>query len=282
MCWPNSRAAQERDELRRQEDADEQRRRARDQDLAHQTAVPRSSASATTSRPTPARGLDQDGVAGLEQVRQQRRGGAASSTWRCDPPSNAAPIVRGERADGDEQVDARRRGVAADLLVVGGLVGPELEHVAEHGDASPGCGRGEVVEGGAHRHRVGVVAVVDDDDVARKGDPLTAQARQRDRRRRPSGSTPTARAAASAASALRRMCAEVERDASGPPGARRRRRPGRTSRSRTSARRCGSSSGSPRGHDRRPARRERRDQLGLRRRRSPRSSRAARGGPARR
>jgi hypothetical protein len=73
--------------------------------------------------------------------------------------------------------------VGADLGVEARLVGPELEHVAEHGDAAPGRGRGEVVECGAHRHRVGVVAVIDDDDVAGQVHPLAAEARQLDLQR---------------------------------------------------------------------------------------------------
>jgi len=85
--------------------------------------------------------------------------------------------VRGARADGDEQIDPRGLGVGADLGVEARLVGPELEHVAEHGDAAAGRGRGEVVECGAHRHRVGVVAVIDDDDVAGQVRPLAAEAR---------------------------------------------------------------------------------------------------------
>ena len=50
-----------------------------------------------------------------------------------------------------------------------------------------GCGRGEVVERGAHRHRVGVVAVVDDDDPAGQLDALAAQAREARRSTRPAG-----------------------------------------------------------------------------------------------
>ena len=68
----------------------------------------------------------------------------------------------------------------ADLGVEAQLVGPELEHVAEHGDAAAGRGRVQVVEGGTHRHRVGVVAVVDDDDRPRQLDALAAQRAERD------------------------------------------------------------------------------------------------------
>jgi hypothetical protein len=87
--------------------------------------------------------------------------------------------VPGARADGHEHVDAGAARVGSDLGVEARLLGPELEHVAEDGDAAPGRGRGEVVEGGAHRHRVGVVAVVDDDDATRELEPLAAKARER-------------------------------------------------------------------------------------------------------
>ena len=50
--------------------------------------------------------------------------------------------------------------------------GPELEHVAEHGDAPAGRGQLEILESCAHRHRVGVVAVIDDDHAAREHPPL--------------------------------------------------------------------------------------------------------------
>ncbi len=86
--------------------------------------------------------------------------------------------ARRQRADGDEHVDAALGGVRADLRVEARLVGPELEHVAEHRHAPGGCGRGEIVEGGAHRHRVGVVAVVDDEHPPGQLDALAAQRAQ--------------------------------------------------------------------------------------------------------
>ncbi len=84
-----------------------------------------------------------------------------------------------QRSDRDQDVDADVAGVRADLLVEPPLVRAELEHVAEHRDAAGpagacGRGRGEIVEGGAHRHRVGVVAVIDQQDVVRELTPLTA------------------------------------------------------------------------------------------------------------
>ncbi len=104
--------------------------------------------------------------------------------------------VRRQRPDGDHDVGAPAR-VRADLLVVGDLVGAELEHVAEHGDA-PARRTGELVEGGAHRHRVGVVAVVHDGDPVRAARAAAPAARTARPRRARAGWTPSARAAASA------------------------------------------------------------------------------------
>ena len=69
-------------------------------------------------------------------------------------------------------------GVRADLAVQARRLGPELEHVAEHRHAPRGRRLGEVVERGAHRHRVGVVAVVDHDHSAGELDALAAQRRE--------------------------------------------------------------------------------------------------------
>src|SRR5919197_885359 len=72
--------------------------------------------------------------------------------------SAAVPAMR------TSPISARLEGVGADLRVEAPLVGAELQHVAEDGDATARGGRGELVECGAHRHRVRVVAVVHDDD----------------------------------------------------------------------------------------------------------------------
>ena len=176
MCWPNSRSRRNAMNFGDEEDADEQRGRAGDEDLAHQAP---SSASATTSRPTPRERLDEHGVA-RRAASSGHDAAAACASASGVTLAVAVGHVRGARPDGDEHVDARSRGRGRRSPRGSGLVGPELEHVAEHGDAAPGRGRGEVVEGGAHRHRVGVVAVVDDDDPAGQLDPLAAQARQRD------------------------------------------------------------------------------------------------------
>ena len=69
---------------------------------------------------------------------------------------------------------------APDLLVEGLLVGAELEHVPEDGDPTARRRRREVVEGGAHRHRVGVVAVVHDDEPVGEHLALAAALAERD------------------------------------------------------------------------------------------------------
>ena len=128
--------------------------------------------------------LEPDAQRALDQHEVALAGAARA---RSPPPRRrrrpAAPRRRtlgdrgGQRPDRHQQVDpglvgqlARaRRGRHAS-------VGPELEHVAEHGDAPRGAGarggRGEVAEGGAHRHRVGVVAAIDDRDPSGQRDAL--------------------------------------------------------------------------------------------------------------
>src|SRR3954447_15114189 len=122
--------------------------------------------------PDAARRLDEDGVARLHELLDER-GGLSGGVDRV-----VAAHRRGARTDGDEHVGALAR-VGADLLVEAPLVGAELEHVPEHGDA-PAGGTGELVEGGTHRHRVGVVAVVHDDSPVGELDPLAAARRQLD------------------------------------------------------------------------------------------------------
>jgi hypothetical protein len=101
MFWPNSLQPQERDELRAQEDADEQRGGAADEDLAHQAVC----AAARRRRPRARRraSLDEDGVRRLEQLGQQRRGLGGVG-------DRVVAVHRGgARADGDEQSTPRSR-----------------------------------------------------------------------------------------------------------------------------------------------------------------------------
>ena len=99
--------AQEGDELRRQEDADQQRGGAGDQDLAHQAL-----AAAAARRPSrddleadAARGLDEDRVAGAHELAGERRGRGGVGDG-VQLAAEALAHVRGERADRDR---ARRR-----------------------------------------------------------------------------------------------------------------------------------------------------------------------------
>ena len=196
---------------------------ARDEDLAHGSAaaVCAWSASATASRPTPRERLDEHGVARLDQPGTSAAASAASAT-ACVSPPNAGPSRRRAAPTVTSTSTPRSRGVGADLLVEAALAGPELEHVAEHRDAAPARGgRGELVQCRPHRHRVGVVAVVDDDDAARQLDPLAAQAPRTRPRSRPSAVDADARAAASAASALRDHVGLAERQLERRPARRR-------------------------------------------------------------
>src|SRR5436190_1150982 len=105
-----------------------------------------------------ARALDEDGVAGLQPCGEQLRGlpGRADQLVRI--------VVAGRRADADQQTDLGLARPRTDLAVIAGGIGAELGHLAEHGDPPAVPDRGEVVERGAHRDRVGVVAVVHQDD----------------------------------------------------------------------------------------------------------------------
>ena len=85
-------------------------------------------------------------------------------------------------------------------------VGAQLGHGAQHGDPALGRRRGEVVEGGPHRHRVGVVAVVDHGHAAGELDHLAAQRGELHVHAARPPASPSARAAATAASVLSRLC----------------------------------------------------------------------------
>ncbi len=70
------------------------------------------------------------------------------------------------------------------LDVESSLARAKLEHVAENRYAAAllrlAGGPGEVVEGGSHRHGVGVVAVIDQRHAVGQANPLTSAGRQRD------------------------------------------------------------------------------------------------------
>src|SRR4051794_38223650 len=160
MCWPNSRT----------------RRKAMKRGLRKtqmsRAAVPPIRTSPTSERlgdrfeSDASRGLDEHGVALGHELLDELGGGGGVRD------SVVAAHARGQRAHGDEHVGALAR-VCTDLLVEADLVGTELEHVAEHRDTASRRAR-ELVEGGAHRHRVGVVAVVEDDRPVVELDALPA------------------------------------------------------------------------------------------------------------
>ena len=189
MCWPNSRSR--RNSMKRGDRKMQMSRAAvpRDQDLAHQ-APSRLQRLGHDLEADAARALDAAPCRPARSERRQRARPPRRRRAARRPPRSrrrsARPAGRRRRA---ASTPAAAR-VGADLGVEARLVGPELEHVPEHGDPAPGRGRGEVVECGAHRHRVGVVAVVDDDDAAGELDPLAAEARERDVAARPRARRP--------------------------------------------------------------------------------------------
>src|SRR4051794_9290408 len=123
--------------------------------------------SLETSR---ARALDEDRIAGLQPCRQQ-----LSRLVGVGDELVGVVVARGQ-ADADHEVDPSRARVLPDLAVVARRVGPELSHLPQHRDRALGAERGEMVERRAHRHRVGVVAVVHEDDSAGKLQPLPTEA----------------------------------------------------------------------------------------------------------
>src|SRR3954447_12673887 len=117
-----------------------------------------------------ARALDQDRVAGLQTCRQQlgRLVGIGDQL--------VGVVVARRQADPDHQVDPAGAGVLADLAVVARRIRAELAHLAQKRDRARAAEGGEMIERRAHRHRVGVVAVVHEDDAAGELDALAAEA----------------------------------------------------------------------------------------------------------
>ena len=120
--------------------------------------------------PDAARALDQHDVARADELagaarpprRRRRPRATRRRTCRASRPTRG-PTVTSRSTPADGRVARRSRGGAR------ASAGAELEHVAEHRDApAGGLVRGEIVEGGAHGQRVGVVAVVDDGGAARR------------------------------------------------------------------------------------------------------------------
>ena len=137
-------------------------------------------------QPDGPRRLEQHDVAAAHPTRVLT---ASPASLRVPAPERAARIeplgdgtvqeVSRQLADPHEEIDAAPGRVAADALVERGGLRPELEHVAEHGDATHGrVGLGQLVERALDRARVGVVGLVDHEQPvpgarrARPGAPL--------------------------------------------------------------------------------------------------------------
>ena len=132
---PELLAAQEGDEARAEQDR-EQHRHDRGDDHAAQTFAP-ASASATASSRTERDALTSTQSPGRTSSSSAATASAAVATARDDrDPALTLDVVRGERPDREQHVDADLRRVPAELAVVLRGVGPELGHVAEHRDAA--------------------------------------------------------------------------------------------------------------------------------------------------
>ena len=192
---------QELDEPRPEEDRDQHRRHPGDQDLAaidRPTRRPRwraRRAQGVIARRLPRRAisssvtqLEADGARALDQQRVARlehRLGERHRRLGIGRPG-VGGVVAGELADPDQRADAELARMRPDLAVIAGRARAQLRHLAEHGDVAAGRReRGQVIERRAHRDRVGVVAVVHDDDSVGQLDQLAAQAREGYLRRPP-------------------------------------------------------------------------------------------------
>ena len=308
--------AQELDELRAEEDADQQRGRAAEQNPAHSAlprpgarrqhrgriaigrAGPRSAASvaATRSRPTPREPL----TSTVSPSRSSRRR-AAPRPPRASASAWPSPreLARASRAASGPTVTSSSTPRACACAPISrcrrGASAPSSSMSPSTATRRAGGRLGQVVDRRAHGHRVGVVAVVDHDDPAGQRAALPAQRREAHLERARAACSPSARAAATAASRLRRLCACANDGRSSI-------RSPRSSithaavlvalaqrhlaavaegdRARSSARRCGASSGSRAGTTTLAPRRAGPRSARPSRPRSPRASRAARGAPA--
>src|SRR5829696_4275307 len=125
-------------------------------------------------------GLEPDRPRALDEERVARRdapGDAPGRGLRVRRPAIRSVVAR-QLADPDQLVDAELASMCRGLAVVGGAVGTELCHPAEDGDPAAGVERCEMVERGAHRDRVRVVAVVHEHGAAGQLDHLAPQARE--------------------------------------------------------------------------------------------------------
>ena len=172
---------------RRRARAPAHRAHAREAPIRHRAPRPRARAR---RRASPSR-------APCRRARSSVRSSSAAAgrvrAPRATRPRTPRAHLGRQRAHGHEQRPPRARAACSPISRC--RRGPrraQLEHVAEHRHAPPGGRLGEVVDRGAHGHRVGVVAVVDQDHLAgraraaRRAAPRSAPPRCR------SGSTPSA------------------------------------------------------------------------------------------
>jgi hypothetical protein len=164
-------AAQEVDERGPGEQGDDQRHQRRDEDACHY----RVSFAATASSPT----AREPFTSKTRRPADERREGVAGLVGRRHGAA-AVPLGEAGRPHADH-LDAELAREPADVAVVLGRSRPELGHLAEDRDASPGPGPlGEVLESRAHRERVRVVAVVQEQHAVGELELLLAERRELD------------------------------------------------------------------------------------------------------
>ena len=129
-----------------------------------------------------ARALHEHRVAARAAAPRSSSAAAAASRTLCASPANAVAHLGGQRPDGHEQLDPARGARARRSRGAGAaLAGPSSSMSPSTATRRPARRLGEVVERGAHRHRVGVVAVVDQRPprrAARTRSPRSAEKRR--------------------------------------------------------------------------------------------------------
>ena len=123
----------------------------------------RASASATRSRPTPREPFTSTVSPGRSSAGSSAAAARGVGDARAPRRRTPSAISAAQRADGDEQRRRRARRACAPISRCKRalVAGPSSSMSPSTATRRAGRGRGEVVERGAHRHRVGVVAVVD-------------------------------------------------------------------------------------------------------------------------
>ena len=199
--------AQERDEEAAAEHRQERREHACAEHVGH------SATSASRSMPAEREPLSSTKSPGRRMRRQQLGRGRRRRPRAChSQPRGGRRIARAELADADHDADAEARAGVADLGVPARRVGPELGHVAEHGDRARAAGAlDERRERALHRGGIRVVGVVHEHAAAARA-PAPARAAARARSSAapsasPRGGRPARTYAAAAAARLAAWCA---------------------------------------------------------------------------